>query len=419
MKRLLLALALTLVAPAATLGPAAAQETRIAAVVNDDVISVADLAARIRLVFAASNLQDTPETRQRVSRQVVRVLIDEKLQMQEAKRLNIKVPDDEINTALARIEAQNNLPKGGLDNMLSARGIARSTLVDQVTATLAWGKIIRQNLNRVTPISDEEVDAAIARLRETEDRPRARVAEIFLAVNNPQQDDEVHRFADQLSDQLRQGAHFSALANQFSQSATAAVGGDIGWVSPAQLATELGNAVQHLNVGELSPPIRAAGGYYLVMVLEKQTGGKAEDDTRVGLFQIMFPLAANASPAERQKVTAQAESVGKQAKSCGEMAQIGRDQAPQSSGDLGKVRVGDLPTELRKTVLGLQVAEPSPPVPLRGGIGVLMVCERENAGSAIPNHEQMVDDLARERFESLAQRYLRDLRRAAFVDMRV
>jgi peptidyl-prolyl cis-trans isomerase SurA len=414
MKRLFLVLALVLAVPAVS-----AQETRIAAVVNDDVISVADLTSRMRLVFASSNIADTPESRQRVARQVVRILIDEKLQMQEAKRLNIKVPDEEINGALASIEAQNNLPKGGLDNMLASRGVPRSTLVDQVTATLAWSKVVRQNLNRITPISDEEIDGAIARLREAEDQPRARVAEIFLAVNNPQQDDEVHRFADQLSEQLRQGAHFAAIAQQFSQSATAAVGGDIGWVSPSQLATEIGNAVQHLNAGELSTPIRAAGGYYLILVIEKQAGGKAEEDSRVSLIQVMFPLAANVSPGERQKVTAQAESIGKRAKSCGELAQIGRDQAPQTSGEIGRVRIGDLPAELRKTVLGLQVAEASPPVPLRGGIGVLMVCQRENPANAVPSHDEMADNLARERFENLAQRYLRDLRRAAFVDMRV
>jgi peptidyl-prolyl cis-trans isomerase SurA len=194
---------------------ASAQETRIAAVVNDEVISVADVAARIRLVLISSNIPDTPDTRQRVARQVVRILIDEKLEMQEAKRLNITVSDDEVAKALANIEAQNKLPKGGLEAMLTARGIPRGTLVDQVTATLAWSKVIRQNLNRVTPISDEEIDSAIARLREAEDQPRARVAEIFLAVNNPQQDEEVHRFADQLFDQLRQGARFSNLAQQF------------------------------------------------------------------------------------------------------------------------------------------------------------------------------------------------------------
>jgi peptidyl-prolyl cis-trans isomerase SurA len=416
MKRLLLALVPILVL-SSTAVPA--QETRIAAVVNDDVISVGDLTARMRLVFASSNIPDTPETRQRVARQVVRILIDEKLEMQEAKRLAIKVSDDEVNTALNNIAAQNNLTKEKLEATLESHGVPHFTLVDQVTATLAWGKVVRQNLNRVTPISDEEIDGAIAHLRETEGQPRARVAEIFLAVSNPQQEDEVHRFADQLYEQLRAGGHFSALAQQFSQSATAAVGGDIGWVSPSQLSSEVGNAVEHLNPGELSAPIRAAGGYYLILVTDKQTGGQAEDDTRVSLVQIMFPLAANASPAERQKVTEQASAIGKQAKSCGEMTKLGHEQAPQTSGELGKVRVGDLPVELRKTVLGLQIAEASPPVPLRGGVGVLMVCDRQNAANAVPTREEMADTLARERFESLAQRYLRDLRRAAFVDMRV
>jgi peptidyl-prolyl cis-trans isomerase SurA len=403
-----------------TFGVAApAQETRIAAVVNDEIISVADLGARIRLVFASSNIPDTPDTRQRVTRQVVRILVDEKLEIQEAKRLNITVSDDEVAKALAGIEAQNKLPKGALETMLAARGIPRSSLVDQITATLAWGKVVRQNLNRVTPISDEEIDNAMTRLREAGNQPRARVAEIFLAVGNPQQEDEVHRFADQLFDQLRQGAHFSALAQQFSQSATAAVGGDIGWVSPSQLASEIGSTVQKLNPGELAPPVRAAGGYYLILVTEKQSGGNAEDDTLVSLVQIVFPLAANATAADRQKAAAQAESISKQAKSCGEMARIGREQAPQTSGEVGKLRVGDLPADLRKTVLGLQIAEASPPVPLRGGLGVLMVCQRENAAGAAPSRDQTADDLARERYEALAQRYLRDLRRSAFVDMRV
>ena len=81
-------------------------------------------------------------------------------------------------------------------------------------------------------------------------------------VDNPEQDEEVHRFADRLYDQLHQGANFSAVAQQFSQSATAAVGGDIGWVRADQLSPELGKAVAQMRPGELSPPIRAGAGYY-------------------------------------------------------------------------------------------------------------------------------------------------------------
>jgi peptidyl-prolyl cis-trans isomerase SurA len=399
--------------------PARAQETRIAAVVNDEAISVSDLTTRIRLVIATSNLEDTSQNAQRIARQVLRTLIDEKLEMQEAKRLNITVSDAEINEHLAQVEAQNRMPKGGLEQFLAAHGLARSALVDQVTPFLAWGKVVRQSLSQLAAVSDDEIEAEMARLREISGEPKVRLAEILLALDNPQQEDEVHRFADRLVDQLRGGAAFSALARQFSQSATAAVGGDIGWVTPSQLSNEIGQAAQHLNPGEFSAPIRAPGGYYLLLVIEKQSSGSsAADDTHVRLTQVMFPLAPGAPEAERQRVTAIAENVAKNARSCGELAQIGRQQAPQTSGDLGRVRVGDLPQELRGAVLALKVAEPSRPMTLRGGIGVLMVCDREEAPSALPSREQVANKLSNDRFETLARRYLRDLRRAAFVDQR-
>src|SRR5260370_31402366 len=83
-------------------------ETRIAAVVNDEVISVADVTSRLRMVMLSSNLTESPETRQRVAAQVLRTIVDEKLQMQEAKRQNITATDEEINKAVAQIEKQNN-----------------------------------------------------------------------------------------------------------------------------------------------------------------------------------------------------------------------------------------------------------------------------------------------------------------------
>jgi peptidyl-prolyl cis-trans isomerase SurA len=415
MKHILLALVLVMAA-----FPASAQETRIAAVVNDDVISLADLASRMRLVMASSNIQNTPENEQRVRPQVIRILIDEKLELQEAKRLNITVSDDEISATLARIAAQNNVPKDGLDKFLQAHGLDHASLVDQITPVIAWGKVVRENLSQLAAVSDEEIDAALARLKETAGEPRARIAEIFLAVDTPQQDEEVHHFADRLYEQLRNGSSFAAVAQQFSQSATAAVGGDIGWVTPSELNTEIGRAAAHLQPNQIAPPIRAAGGWYLVMVIERQAGGAAGgDDTKVSISQIMFPLAPTASAADRQRVTAQAESVASQAKSCGEFTQLGHQMAPQTSGDLGQVRVGDLPAELRPTVLALKVAEASHPVPLRGGIGVLMVCDREAGPSALPSRDDVADKLTRDRFENLARRYLRDLRRAAFVEQRV
>jgi peptidyl-prolyl cis-trans isomerase SurA len=433
---------------AANAPAAPAEEMRIAAVVNDDIISMADLAARMRFVLASSNIPSSPELQQRLAPQVLRGMVDEKLELQEAKRLKITVSQKEIDGALSRIEQQNHLPKGGLDKYLQEHGLSRASLINQITASIAWTKVVQARGNLVTPISDDEINEALERMRADEGQPRVRVAEIFLAVDSPQQDEEVHRFADRLHEQLQQGANFSAVAQQFSQSATAAVGGDLGWMTPSQLNGEIAPVVQRLNPGQASPPVRVANGYEIVMVIDKQIPGTPHvapaapappvrdlpPNARVHLVQVMFPLAPKPSEEDKRKAIAQAENVSQNAKSCGEMAQFGRELAPRTSGDLGQIRVGDLPPELRQAVVRLKVATASPPLPLRGGVGVLMVCERSgfpaaeaaaapppptsSAPPAMPTRDDVADELARERYDNLARRYLRDLRRAASVDIR-
>ncbi len=293
---------------------------RIAAVVNDEVISVADLASRIRMVTLSTAIPDTPEARQRVAAQVLRILVDERLKIQEAKRKNITATQEEIDKAVASIAQQNNMKPDQLYQVLKASGIERSALISQVTASIVWAKLIRQMAAETDPVSDEEIDAALKRLKQNENTPEARVAEIFLAVDNPQQDDEVRALAERLIAQMKQGARFSAVAQQFSQSATAAVGGDIGWVHPDELSPPLAKAVADMRPGELSPPIRAAGGYYLLLVVDRRGVGGApgEDDTMLHIVQVVFPLPAQASEEARRAAIARVESVRREAKNCDE-----------------------------------------------------------------------------------------------------
>ena len=123
-------------------------EMRIAAVVNDEVISVFDLLSRMRMVMISSNIQDTPETRQRIFSQVLRSLIDERLEAQEGKRRNITASDDEVNRALQQIETQNNMRPGQLDDFLKARGLEKSALVDQITTSIIWAKLVRRQASQ-------------------------------------------------------------------------------------------------------------------------------------------------------------------------------------------------------------------------------------------------------------------------------
>jgi len=405
--------------PASTQPPAGPPEMRIAAVVNDEVISVFDLVSRIRMVMLSSNIPDTPETRKRLAPQVLRGLIDEKLELQEAKKEGVTATDSEIDNALAQIEKQNNMKAGALNEFLKARAIDRSALVNQLTASIVWAKLVRRMAAQTTEISDEEIDAALQRAKEHAKEPESRVAEIFLAVDNPSQDAEERALAERLTQQMHQGARFSAIAQQFSQSATAAVGGDMGWLRPDQLPPELGKVVAGLKPGELSPPIRAGGGYYLMLVVDRRNGtsGGGEQDDVYDIVQVVFPLPVPASEAGRRLALSEAEGVRTAAKDCPSLLKIGKAKAPQLSSE-GKLRVANISPQMRALVSKLAIGQASEPIVQKNGVGIIMVCGKSN-GSAPVTREEVGETLLRQRLDIVARRYLRDLRRTAYVDVRV
>jgi peptidyl-prolyl cis-trans isomerase SurA len=399
-------------------------EMHIAAVVNDEVISVFDLVSRLRMVLLSSNIPDSAETRQKVEAQVLRSLVDEKLQLQEAKKQNVVATDDEINTALGQIEKQNNMQPGQLNEFLKARGIDRGSLLSQVTASIVWAKLVRRQASETVEISDEDVDDALKRIKEHAGAPQSHVAEIFLAVDNPSQDNDVRALAEKLTDQMKHGARFSAIAQQFSQSATAAVGGDIGWVRPDQLPPDLAAALAPLKPGELSPPIRTNNGYYLLLVLDKRTGdvGKGEQGPVYDIVQVVFALPPQANEATKRSAVAEAASIRGSAKTCPDMLRIGKEKAPQLTSE-GKVGSTNMTPQMRDLLNKMSIGQVSEPIMQRNGVGVIMLCGKDASPaastSALPTREEVFDSLLREKLDTVSRRYLRDLRRSAYVDVRV
>lgn len=416
MTRIAAALVLILIGTAA----ASAQDTRIAAIVNDDMISLGDLDARVKLMLLSSQLPDDEQTRQRVTPQVLRTLIDEKLEIQEAKKFNVTASDADVNKSIERIEQQNNLPKGGLEKVLTQRGIPRSTLVDQITASLMWNKLVEGKLSSSVTVSDDEVKDTLTRIKGDVGKSQYRVAEIYLAIDNPSQEAEIKALADRLIDQMQHGANFSAVAQQFSQSPTAAVGGDLGWLTTAELPHDIAQAVQGLEVGHLSAAIRSPGGFYIVGLLDRRTyGTPGPADDLVTVARIVFPFSQTAPDADKQKAFLAAQQVSQQAKSCDDMERIGRERAPQSSGAMRDVKIGGLAKAFQELLASLPEGQASKPLNLGNGAAVVMLCSRKKPPSEIPTREQLVDTLTRQRLDSLARRYLRDIRRTAYVDMRV
>ena len=193
---LLLALLPILLAPT---DRASAQETvGIAAVVNNEAISIPDLVARIDIAIVASRLRASEDLRRQLAPQVLRSLIDERLKVQEAERLGVTVREAEMANARRSVEQRNGIAAGGLDDFLRSQGLDVATVTDQLRAEILWSKLVRGRLGVAVSVGEGEVDEALARLEANRGRPEYRVAEIFLAVESSEQEGEVGAAATSL-----------------------------------------------------------------------------------------------------------------------------------------------------------------------------------------------------------------------------
>jgi len=394
--------------------PRAQDLLRAAAVVNDEIVSMLDVDMRLRLTILSSGLKDTPKLRQRMMSQIMRTLIDERLQAQEAARLDIKITDAQIENAIARLASQNKMAPEAFLQLLENRGVLKQALSDQVRAQLLWQALLARRIRPSIQVSDEEVDEIIARIRATQGATVRQIAEIFLSIDNPDRADQVRRNAERIFEQLRGGAKFAALARQFSESATAARGGDIGWVQEGQLPEEIDKTLAAMKPGSLSPPIRTLDGYHIVWLRDQRQ--RAAGQVTLDLKQILFALPSGATAAQKSAAAAQAAQVRDRIKGCEGFDEIARTVGSPGSGDLGTVKLNDLPDIVRATVADLPIGQPSASVTLPNGLSILMVCDRVDSGI---DRERIVKQLMDERINIQSRRFMRDLRRNANVDIRI
>ncbi|RAU20620.1 parvulin peptidyl-prolyl isomerase [Paramagnetospirillum kuznetsovii] len=401
---------------------AEAQEVdRIAAVVNDEMISIHDLEARLKLAIVMSNLPDSIENRRRAVPQVLRKMVDERIQMQEAARLKVSVGGDEVNRSIANIERQNRMPPGGLLGSLSKAGVDTDVVRDQLRADLAWLKLISRVIQSNIKIGEDEISDRLELIRQQVGHPEYQLAEIFLNVDSPAQEEEARRLGERLMEQLKAGAPFSALARQFSQSASAGQGGMLGWVVDSNLDEEIRTAIATMGKGDVSPLIRVGTGFNIVAVIDKRVAGSQHsDDETMNILQITFPYQVGAA-VSRDQLKAKALDLTAPLKSCREFEEFGRKMGSDKAARLDNGRKSELPPTVRTAVEGLPTNKASAPQEAPEGLLVLMVCSRTSLGAAggVPSRDVIRRQIEDEKVDLQGKRYLRDLRRAAFVDFRL
>lgn len=413
--RLLLA-ALLVAVPVAI----ASAQVRVVARVNDDAITDFELKQRITFAIRSAGMQETPDLQQRLAPQILRQMIDERLQIQNSKGLGVRPTEAEINQRVAEIERSAGMQRGQFKQYLQGIGVPYEIAAQQIEASIAWTKIVRRRVRPQVEVSDAEIDDALARIRANVGKTESRVAEIFIPIDKVDQADEAKRSADRVLEQLRRGASFGALAQQFSQGATAQAGGDLGWVLPGSLDSALDAVVEKIPLRQVSEPIRTPAGYHILYVVDRRPFATARpDDVRLNLTQLTLALPINASPDEVARATAEAQKAMSGIRQCSDLHAQARQLKGATSGDLSGVRVGDLAAnrQMYEELPKLSPGGTAGPFRVAEGLQIVALCSKEGAGG-VPTRDIVSQQILVQKLEAASRRYMRDMRRVATIDIK-
>jgi len=405
----------------------AQQSQRIAAVVNDEMISMFDLNSRLDAVIAFAGIPNTPESRQRISFQVLRSLIDERIKLQEAKLLQINSSPKRIADEKAALERQNGMKPGQLKAFIKRRELQEGTIDEQMESRALWKQMVSMIYSRGISITDDEVNETYEKLKANKGKPEDLVFEIFLPISRPEQEQEVTGLAQRLIQQIKEGGNFSAIAQNFSQSASAAEGGNLGWTLRGNNSVEINQIVQTLKPGQLAGPVRTQDGIYIVLLRATRPSrgldGPPPGPEKVKLYQLHLALPANSAPELVSQRMQLAETETRGVSGCVNFDRLAKKIGSPLSGELGTFEISKISPKMQSLVKNVPTGQASPPQQVPEGVIVLMVCERTvpKVKKRTPEQQRQIikNQLLTERLNLAAKRYIRDLRRASFIDVRL
>ncbi len=391
---------------------------RPTAVINGQIITGTDVDQRTALVVAASKGQIGPEELQRLRTQVLRNLIDETLQIQEARAQEIEVTQAEVDQTYARVAAQSfGQNVAAMDEYLARIGSSPASLKRQIMGELSWQRLLQRNVAPFVNVSAEEVNEIMSRLEASRGTEEYRLGEIWLSAT-PENREQVLGNIAKIIEQLKQGGSFVGYARQFSESSTAAAGGDLGFVRLEMLPSELAVAARQMQPGQLVGPIENSGGYSILYLIDKKAVLTADPrDAVLSLKQISLAFPPGISEADGQARLQSFVNGVRAMRGCGTAEEAAAAMGATVASSDGIV-LRSLPEAIQGLLVDLQIGQTTAPFGgLQEGVSVLMLCGRDEPQDAgAPSFEQLMAQLEDDRVNKRAQRYLRDLRNDAVIE---
>ncbi len=424
----LLVLLLAGVAPVAVAQRSAAPRSAdyIVAIVNQELVTNAEVQLRLNQVRedarrAGGRLPPDDE----LHKQVLDALINDRVQITNARDSGQKLDDVEVERAMANVAAQNQLTPDQLRERLKREGIDYARFRKNVRDQLLVERTREREVQSRIRVTDGEIDAWLDKQRSAAgEATEYNIAQVLVAVTEGASVSAVaerRARAESALARIRGGEAFDAVTRDLSDDSNRAKGGEIGLRPASRLPDLFVDAVRPLKAGEVSPAlVRSSAGFHVLKLLERNEGG-ALSVTQTRARHILLrpsPQLSQEAAARRllefkRQITANTRS----------FEQIARDNSEDGSaptgGDLGWVSPGSFVPEFEEAMNALPINGLSEPVVSRFGVHLIQVLERrKTALDAKQQREQARAALREQKFEDAYAEWVGDLRARAYVEMR-
>lgn len=384
--------------------PAHATPSSIAAVVNQEAVTESDISERLDFLLLESDNPDTDTTRQAMRGQVLQTLIDERLQIQDAAAQGIRIKAEAITDYAQKLG-------------VSLPGELPATIRQRIEAQMALEKVIARRIRPEIVVSATEVMEAQATAGRAAAATEVMLEQAFVPILLPEDAEHAQTMASRIVAEVRRGADLSRIADYFP-----APGSDHaqdGWIRIVQLPEGVRHAVANLKPGVVSDPIRTAEGFYVVQVKDThQISYLSSGEPMARIRQIVIPLSKQATSTQLGTAQEEAESLRTRITTCESMESVARATGYLENWNLGWVALAKLSPALREVIDDLPLGTVSAPMRSGTGVHLLMVCERETPTPITLDPKEVEQQLLQRKLAFETRRYLQNLRRSAFIEMR-
>ena len=398
----------------------------IVAIVNQELVTASELQSRIDRVRAdAARQRASLPPADQLRREVLDLLIDERVQLTHARDSGQRVDDAELDRAVNNVALQNQITMTQLRERLRRDGIDYARFRNNVRDQLLTERVREREVQGRIRVTDAEIDAWLDQRRAAASAvAEYNIAQILVTVPEGASADETARRrerAEVARKRVADGEAFEVVARELSEDANRAAGGVIGLRSAERLPDVFVEVVRKLKPGEVAPELlRTGAGFHVLKLLEKREGDAFRiTQTRARHILLRPSAQLSAEAAQRRLLGFKQQIEGGKASFESLARENSEDGSASLGGDLGWANAGTFVPEFEEAMNKLPINGISDPVVSRFGVHLIQVTERRAVALDVRQQREQARNVLREqKFDEAYTEWLRELRARAYIEMR-